>query len=249
MDLKNPENKIDLLNKIDTLTADYNTMLKDLANNSDTYKKSALLYYWLRDYQRLLKNEDHYDPQFSPDLYRGSIVSVNLGFNVGSEQGGLHYGIVLYDTPKRSPVTTIVPLISMKPGKDYTKRESDVVLGPELFYQILGKYQAMKTSIPNEIKMLNEIIKNSPPGSTEQLIPQIQTKIYDLEKRAQLLTKTYTKITHLKIGSVALINQITTISKSRILDPTNKYDILYGLKLPAQSLDILSREMKKFYRL
>ena len=46
---------------------------------------------------------------------RGEIVKVHLGFNVGSEEGGLHYAVVLdKNNAKSSPVITIIPLTSVK---------------------------------------------------------------------------------------------------------------------------------------
>ena len=69
-------------------------MLIDLVDNPITYKKSALLYYWLRDYKNYIKNENTFNPKYYPEFYRGSIVNINFGFNLGSELGGLHYAIV-----------------------------------------------------------------------------------------------------------------------------------------------------------
>ena len=57
MDYKNPENKDLLQNKIEELLSEYQGLFDALINNPDSYKKSALLYYWLRDYKNYLINE------------------------------------------------------------------------------------------------------------------------------------------------------------------------------------------------
>lgn len=49
---------------------------------------------------------------------RGSIIKANLGFNVGNEEGGLHYCIVLDKTNALSSGTlTVIPLTSIKENK------------------------------------------------------------------------------------------------------------------------------------
>ena len=45
----------------------------------------------------MLKREVNFAPFFFKKYSRGDIVKVNLGFNIGSEQGGLHYAIVVED--------------------------------------------------------------------------------------------------------------------------------------------------------
>lgn len=48
-------------------------------------------------------------------------------------------------------------------------------------------------------------------------------------------------------GSIALVGQITTISKIRIYDPKTNYDILSNVKLSNEMLDRIDNEIiKKF---
>ena len=57
------------------------------------------------------KNEKQFDPKKLIKYRRGNIVSVHLGYNIGSEQGGLHYGLVIdNNNEKSSKVITIIPL-------------------------------------------------------------------------------------------------------------------------------------------
>lgn len=58
MDFKDPTNKEELKNKINSTIEEYRDLLINLTDDPNTYKKSALLYYWLRDYKNYIKNED-----------------------------------------------------------------------------------------------------------------------------------------------------------------------------------------------
>ena len=51
------------------------------------------------------------------------------------------------------------------------------------------------------------------------------------------------EISKMKIGSIALINQITTISKQRIFDD----DILRKVRLSNNSLDLLDKQIIKTF--
>ena len=51
----------------------------------------------------------------------------------------------------------------------------------------------------------------------------------------------------MKQGSIALVNQITTVSKIRIYDPKTDYDILSNIKLSNEKLDLLDAEIIKRY--
>lgn len=59
------------------------------------YKKSELLAYWIHDYAVYHDEERNFDVTKSGVFHRGDIIKVNLGFNIGSELGGLHYCVVL----------------------------------------------------------------------------------------------------------------------------------------------------------
>ena len=51
----------------------------------------------------------------------------------------------------------------------------------------------------------------------------------------------------MKNGSIALVNQITTISKLRIYDPKNSHDPLAGIKLSNEKLDKIDNEIIRRY--
>ena len=242
MDYKNPENKDLLQNKIEELLSEYQGLFDALINNPDSYKKSALLYYWLRDYKNYLINEDTFSPNFYPSFQKGNIVNVNLGFNLGSEMGGLHYAIVLANSNRKNPNIVIAPLTSIKPGKNLsTLRPTEMAIGEELFSMIKGKHTALKTSIPTELKLLEAAAVD------KSNIEAFRQRADELLKKLDLLEKTMKKLQVLKHGSIIVLNQIRTVSKMRISDPTDKYDILYDLKLSSKTLDSLDERLAKLY--
>lgn len=69
---------------------------------------------------------------------------------------------------------------------------------------------------------------------------------HNIEEQAYLL-KIGKEIASMKEGSVALINQITTVSKMRIFDPRNLKGVLSGISLSAESMDKINEKVKKLY--
>lgn len=242
MDFKDPGNKNLLEQAIKDLLADYQSAFDSLLNDEHGYKKGALLYYWLRDYKNYLGNELKFSPNYFPNFERGNIVNVNLGFNVGAEMGGLHYAIVLANSNRKNPNIVIAPLTSVKSDKDVSRlRPTELYIGEELFYMIKGKYTALRTSIPTEIKLLDEVAERG------ECVDDLDKKIKELGLKIELLEKTMKKLLVLKHGSIVVLNQIRTISKMRVVDPTDKYDILYGLKLSTPNLDALDEKLSSIY--
>lgn len=65
---------------------------KDVASSR---KKADLICYWLKDYINFLSSEKDFDSKKLKRYKRGDVVKVHLGFRIGSEEGGLHYAVVL----------------------------------------------------------------------------------------------------------------------------------------------------------
>lgn len=72
----------------------------------------------------------------------------------------------------------------------------------------------------------------------------IKTMLDAITEQGEYLEKLVDKIQNLKSGSIALLNQVTTISKMRLLDPINKYSLLTDVTLPAETLDIIDNALK-----
>lgn len=123
--------------------------------NALNKKRASLLSYWLRDYVKYLKNEIEFNPSSLKEYSRGDIVKVNLGFNVGSEEGGLHYAIVVNNCNARhAPTINVIPLTSKK--EDKKVHEDEVFLGNEIYEKLNTKYQHENSALTNKISKLEE---------------------------------------------------------------------------------------------
>lgn len=190
------------------------------------YKTSHLLAYWIADFADYHDEEKTFDTTKMISFKRGNIIKVNLGFNIGHELGGLHYCIVLdkFDNPKNGTLN-IIPLTSKK-NKKYPPSAID--LGNEIYDTLNSLYS--------------------------KEIDNLSTKYHDIwslpaEKVKQFtcdfayVQKIKDEISKMKIGSIALINQITTISKQRIFDD----DVLRKVRLSNNSLDLIDKNIIKFF--
>ncbi len=206
--------------------------------------KADKLSYWLEDWTTFLE----YEPSFSATKLRrykrGEIVKVHLGFNIGSEEGGLHYAVVVEkNNAKSSPVVTVVPLTSIKPTTNLERLHSgNVFLGNELFTSLSSKFSLANKHIQSELVLLSELVtvtKTSSQAESAQITEKINSLNYELE----LLERMRSEVAKMKKGSIALVNQITTISKIRIYDPKTDHDILSGVKLSNEKLDAIDKEI------
>ena len=92
---------------------DYAAYLKDMIRNN--YDLSVKFIMWLKQYLTFIRNERTFNASYLPRFQRGQVVFINLGFRIGHELGGPHYGIVLdNDNRKKDGLITIVPMISKK---------------------------------------------------------------------------------------------------------------------------------------
>lgn len=72
-----------------------NLLLGKYIANPSTIDKADKLSYWLEDYCRLLDFEDNFKPNLLKSYSKGDILNVNLGYNIGNEEGGLHITALL----------------------------------------------------------------------------------------------------------------------------------------------------------
>lgn len=167
----------------------------------------------------------------NPEFFsRGDIIKVNLGFNIGNELGGLHYCVVLgkYDNT-RNGTLNVVPLTSKKPNKKYDS--STVNLGNELYILLQEKLDKEKKKLKQILDELEKI---------EDIPINIQKII---EKENKYIEKMKDEISKMKQDSIALINQITTISKQRIFNDTLRRNV----KLSNNSLDLIDKQIIKYF--
>lgn len=270
-----------ILNKKEAIKS-LNKLLEYCINDPSAkhLKKANLISYWLKDYTRFLKFEEQFVPQKNIAYKRGNIVKVNFGFNIGSEYGGLHYGIVLdNNNAHSSPVVTIIPLTSIKDDKEV--HPNNVPLGNELYHSLKIKYDAASKALKAEQQTIADMlalletmqdIRHTAADEVEYY-KDASVEIYeekiailnDRHKQVLALERTWNEknrlnqerqrslenigaeIRHMKEGSIALVNQITTISKMRIYDPRNHGGVLYGISLSEESMEKINQKVKELY--
>lgn len=240
------------------------------SDNSSESKKADLISYWLKDFQTYISQETSFDPTRIKSYKRGDVIKVNLGFNVGSEQGGLRYAIVLdKDNKHNSKTITVIPLTSIKEEKRIYER--DIPLGRELYSRLKAKYDTTSESLKkqtdectssiDQAKALLQFISyafTQEKHSDDEKIKKLKADLSDtIEKQTQLLTqlqeeekslkKIHTELHRMKEGSIAKIEQITTISKQRIYDPKKSADVLSGIRFSDAAMDKINEKIKELY--
>ena len=194
------------------------------------YKKSELLAYWIHDFAVYHDEEKTFDISKSGIFSRGDIIKVNFGFNIGNELGGLHYCVVLtkYDNT-RNGTLNVIPLTSKKENKKYDS--SAVNLGNELYNIFSEKLEKEKQKLQQILDELDKI--DDIPINIKKII----------EKENSYIEKMEDEISKMKQDSIALINQITTISKQRIF----KDSIRKNVKISKNSLDLIDNQIVKYF--
>ena len=76
---------------------------------------------------------------------------------------------------------------------------------------------------------------------------ELNNNITEAYKNLELAEKINKEVQKMKYGSIAIINQIRVISKQRIYDPKTESDILSGIKLSNENLDLIDDKMKKMF--
>lgn len=233
----------------------FSNYLDNLAESDP--KKADLLSYWIHTYTNYLEFEESFNPKRNKNYERGDIIRVNLGFNVGSEHGGRHYAVVLDNKNNHSsPVLTIIPL-SSSDGIDV--HPSSVYLGDDIYQKISAKIKGLRQAYSVEMRELAELqssvqaLLNADNVSENQIATAqanralLATKAESLNQKQKDLAKVQNEINKMKIGSVALVGQITTISKIRIEDPINIHGALNGIKLSSANLDLIDEKIKTLF--
>lgn len=205
-------------------------------------KKASVFCYWLEDYIKFLNYEDSFQPAKLKKYKRGEIVKAHLGYNIGSEEGGLHYCVVLdNNNSKNSPTITVAPMTSVKKGKDLTKLyPSELHIGSELYDLMHLKISTTQKEIDNTIELLKATHKNKKLTSDSPEIANLLSKHSKWEKAIDEITK-------MKFGSIILLGQITTISKIRIYDPKRNDDPLGKIRLSNTTLNLIDKRIESLY--
>lgn len=226
-----------------------------LLSDKKHIKKANLFSYWLKDYIHYIEQEENFNSASLKNYSRGDVIKVNLGFNVGNEEGGLHYCIVLDKKNARSFSTlTVIPLSSVKPSTKI--RKTSVLLGDDIYNCLARKNNEIIKIVETRISHCKEELEKFlflPENTEEERIiknykqQQIRSILKDNSEKLELSKKIEQELQQMKSGSVALINQITTISKQRIYNPKKDFDILSGVKISNEKMQLIDEKIKKFF--
>ena len=222
--------------------AHFNDYLNACINCDDEKqnKKASLLSYWIKDYISYLKNEDDFNPRKLIKYKRGDIIKVNLGFNIGNEEGGLHYAVVVdNNNALNSSIITVIPLTSYKKNAKINSNY-DVYIGNELYTKLHTKILSELSGLEKYIQKINKELKEVSSTS-------FFSTDNDINRQMNQCKKILKEISRMKEGSIALVGQITTISKMRIYDPKNSSNVLSNIRLSNENLDKINDMIKKLY--
>ena len=235
-------NIIDIKSKNIDLSCTINkTIIHDLTDKKFTYLDKHLL-----SQARLFKNENQlsYKPKFRRYI-RGSLIFVNFGICVGNELSGNHFAVVLNQNDRSSNnLLTVIPLSS----KD---KKNSFNLGYELLNNTLAELKIKSDKIKEVMVYVIDLLKNTKPtnrgffldintigadyillnynknfnlsdnyikyDNIDKLIELIGKDLQDFKNVIDLYAK-YNKVSYAKI------DQITTISKSKIIRKINNLD-------------------------
>lgn len=227
------------------------------SEDTNKYKKSALITYWINDFSNYLNWESSFDPKRLKRYERGDVIKVNFGFNIGSEQGGMHYAIVIdAKNAINNGTITVIPLSSKKNKKPI--HPSDVDLQDDLYAKLKIKCNDKKKYIEEELvntlqilDVLKNIDESKDVNNKEltELLNNCKAKISVLKKEKNSVDKINAEFAHMKKGSVALVSQIRTVSKMRIYDPRTVQGVLSGVKLSPHNLDLISNKLRELFYL
>lgn len=248
------ENKI-LQNKNEAISEVTKYLDTCLLGDNKHMKKANLLSYWLKDYINYIAEEEKFNSSLLKEYSRGDVIKVNLGFNVGNEEGGLHYCIVLDKKNAKSYSTlTVVPLSSVKPWSKLHK--TSVLLGDDIYTTLQKKNTEIIKTVKEHINIYKDEIEKlySLPENTEEeqiikdyKIQHIKNIIISDNEKLDLSEKIRAELNQMKTGTIALVNQITTISKQRIYNPKKDLDILSGIKISDEKMKLIDEKIKKLF--
>lgn len=234
-----------------------NQTFENLINrgNPRFLKKADLIAYWIEEYSEYIKLEESFKYDRVMRYKRGDVIQLNFGFNLGSEQGGLHYAIVLdNDNLQSSPVVTVVPLSSGTEQETYSR---DVYLGNELYEKVKHKYDKFSEQVNNDLKekqkltkVINSLRRNADKESeqdVDDVLKELDIHTEKLEEEKRQLEIYRKEVERLKNGSIALMEQITTVSKMRIYKPKSSADLLYHVKFSTVAMEKINQRMQELF--
>ncbi|MGN0733719.1 MAG: type II toxin-antitoxin system PemK/MazF family toxin [Emergencia sp.] len=176
-----------------------------------------------------------------------------------------------------SPVVTVVPLTSIKDDRvihvnsvelgnelyhniklkyDTISKaiEAEQIANLELKQAIKSLLHMTKEAIDDAKRETDLIMRTQKIDKAEKLCNaaekiEVSIKEKDMHTKSELeyLDKISEETSKMKQGSVALVNQITTISKMRIYDPKNARGVLSGISLSEDNMEKINNKVKELF--
>lgn len=198
----------------------------------------------------------------------------NIGAEYGGLHYGI---VLDNHNAHNSPVVTVIPLTSKKDAKDLHQNSVDLgnelYKSLKLKYDTISKtlkeeqekLAATNTAFEILIKMVNDSLekyksceknveKEQELSNAEECLNAAKkfTEFWEEKKlhnqsQQEYLGKIGLEISRMKEGSIALVNQVTTISKMRIFDPRNLKGVLSGISLSEENMEKINQKLQDLY--
>lgn len=229
---------------------DYAAYLKDLIHSN--YDLSVKFVIWLKQYLAFIRNEKTFNASYLPRFQRGQVVFINLGFRIGHELGGPHYGIVLdSDNRKKDGLITIVPMISQKPrhterGVKPWEYRLPIPIS-HLIIQKAAKLIDLSPASPVTHDILDSVHRLSSMDEHTQ-IKQLPILLKEFEQKLhRRIAPLIAFAEKMNRGSIIDTHQVITVSKQRIITPTKRSDNLYDICIPPEIMSDISKMIFQNY--
>ena len=199
---------------------------------------------WMYTYISYKSNESKFSPTYLPKYEQGQIIFVDFGCGIRHEFSYPHYAIVLNTKDrKKNDLLTVVPLTSKKEKHNTLKEWEHEISYPIknlLIDKVLSdfnlygdKYVQLRDKVIAFAKNSSSLSKDEYAKRYSALVDAGVKEIYSSNKDVMDFAEKMAK------GTIVELNQIKTISKSRIIFPVKKSHALYYIKIhPADLISI-----------
>ena len=193
-------------------------------SSSSLNKKFDYYKYWKLKESKLLLRELNRPRKYYEKYKRGTIIKVDFGVNIGSEFSQVHYAIVLNKNDNRmSNTLSVIPLTSKEKNNNYN-------IGNVIFDNFIS-------STKNILKRNNEKFNNM---LNIKEIELLKKDLDDLEKILDFYGEN-------PVCSFACYKNISTISKTRIVKPINKFDFINKARCSKEIMNKLDEKIIEYY--
>jgi mRNA-degrading endonuclease toxin of MazEF toxin-antitoxin module len=221
-------NSNDLKNAVKQIQSD----IYEITINKMNYTLSRKLVFWLDTwFNRYLPDEKTFEYDGLMRYERGMMVKADLGFKVGSEEGGLHYALVVEnDNSIQNKTVMVVPLSSLELSKN--PEEIDIK------YEVFLGFAICKEEIEKISKKIDD---------NKDKIHTLKNNVRNYEFIEKENLKLINQLNNYQKGSIALVNQMCALSKMRIHFPKNRKDELGSFRLDSHKLNEVDKKIKQLY--